>query len=982
MEQGNQTKNNKIQEKTSQPEEKKYIENDNEKEIPKYEEFINLSYEEFGVNCISYISKFFSNNLYICSLKIYSKEKFNVEIKVKKKLSDFERLYKLINSKYSKMNLQPFPTILFTKDEEYMNYFDNLLNDIIRNSKENEEMKVIFLKFLYDFFIEDKTKEISVIKGEIISDMFSKENSSVLKTPKASKFKISFNNIINSYKKENKKLKDKEKDKENELKKEKLIKKDSQKIENKKERKKSKDSDNGIINGVNIIENKWENIEIKLTDEDKFIGYLKIYNQCLFIYKNKPEKNMDENFEYIIPLYNINIDIKKYKYGNDDKKSLIYSKYINSKEIYDLYYSDQSIVNMKLSEINTDIEIAIYYDYSHYFINILFGKNNTIMQLKNFIEFVENNSFILFQDEINNFQFIKQIDKKYLNIYGLLYINIDSLQVQNFSEECFIQITSFPYVFNTKKIKLEEKIENNIYNINQQFIIPIHNRFGKIKFEIYQDVFKGVLIKSKEHEVVYESSIEITQILNRFNNKEIKFHLIFESLEGEPIKKKKGPLLSLIEDKDDKFKIMRTNLLLTIKDYSSPFVLLEKNNNKYILEDLEAGDDNLGIKILFKRLRKMFYLIGEISSKYNSIYRFKYPIFSLLCMIFIFLHLFFAESRYIAKLIILILLISLASQSNIYRIYLEKYVDKYIFSCKNPYDLKSNIITTKKENEDRELKNPDYLIEKEELNIMNDIIDPLTNYSKYKLKYFGIIAKITQYIASVEKIKNLFLWTDPKLTSYFFILLVMLYLILYKIDFKYLIIISLSKKFLLGFFYYRDKYKNNKEIARILLEHAVKIWRELNNKIDYNNNFQRLDRKIDLSTIRVYDSRFKDIIIDIFDKNSNAIISQTIFSIINSLKDMQNEIGKCEGILKIKKVSPLYRYIKNNKNILIIPPEIEDIFYYFVQNIKSDFYILRYKNEIKRNNYEIAKENQGRYLSLSYENFISQNDNNENLEKK
>ena len=72
------------------------------------------------------------------------------------------------------------------------------------------------------------------------------------------------------------------------------------------------------------------------------------------------------------------------------------------------------------------------------------------MQLKNFIEFVENNSFILFQNEINNFQFIKQIDEKYLNIYGLLYINIDSLQIQNFSEECFIQITSFPYKFNKK----------------------------------------------------------------------------------------------------------------------------------------------------------------------------------------------------------------------------------------------------------------------------------------------------------------------------------------------------------------------------------------------------------------------------------------------------------------------------------------------------------------------------------------------------
>ena len=291
MEQGNQKKNKNIQQKTKESEEKKDLENKNETEIPNYEEFINLSYEEFGVNCINYISKFFSNNLYLCSLKIYSKEKFNVEIKVKKKLSDFERLYKLINSKYSKMNLQPFPNILFTKDEEYMNYFDNLLNDIIRNSKENEEMKVIFLKFLYDFFIEDKTKEISVIKGEIISDMFSKENSSVLKTPKNSKFKINFTNIINSYKKDNKKVKDKEKDKENEVKKEKINKKESEKLETKKERKKSKDLDYGLINGINIVENKWDNIEIKLTDEEKFMANLKIYNQCLFIYKIQQEKN-------------------------------------------------------------------------------------------------------------------------------------------------------------------------------------------------------------------------------------------------------------------------------------------------------------------------------------------------------------------------------------------------------------------------------------------------------------------------------------------------------------------------------------------------------------------------------------------------------------------------------------------------------------------------------------------------------------------
>ena len=969
-------------EETKEAEDITKKENEKEKEIPKYDEFINLSYEEFGANCINGISKFFSTNLYICSLKIYSKDKFNVEIKVKKKVSDFERLYKLINSKYSKMNLQPFPTFLFTKVDEYVNYFDNLLNDIIKMAKENEEMKIIYLKFLYDFFIEDKAKDISEIRGEIISDMFTKENSNVLKTPKNSKFKISFTNLINKKPKEkDKKEKDKkEKEKEKEIKKEQ---------ESKKEKRKSKDEDNDFLNGVSIIENEWENLLIKITDEDKFQGYIKIINQCLFICKVKPEENIEESFDYIIPLYNINVDIRKNKYRNDLKKSLKYTKRISSKEIYDLYYCDSSAMNMKLSEINTDIELTLYHNFSQYFINIFFGKDNTISQLKNFVEFIENSSYIMFLKDVNYFPYIKQISEKYINIYGLLYINIDSLQIPNFSEECFIQIISHPYMFNTKKLIYTEDIQDNIYSINQQFILPIHNRFGKIKFQIYQEVFKGVLIKSKEHEEVYEAYIEITQILNQFNNKEIYFNLVFKSLEKEPVKKKKSNLLNVLDEEDTNKKIT-TNLLLTIRDYSSPFVLFENNKNKLILEDLEAEDDNIGVKAIFKRLRKTFYLFDELNLLYYSIYQFKYPIFSFLCMLFVFGHLYFIESKYIVKFLISILIIIIVSQSHFYKKYLEFYVNKYVFSYKNPYDLKSKIITTKNEIEDKELKNPDYLIEKEELNIINDIIDPLANFSKYKLKYLGFLVKISKIIASVEKIKNLFLWTDPKLTIYFLFLLIMLYLILFKIDFKYLIFLSLMKKFFCGFFYYRNKYKNNKEIGRIILEYAVQNWREFNNRLE--NKFKRLENqnKIDLSTIRVYDKRFQDIIIDFFDKYTNAVISSTIFNIINSLKDMQNEIGKCEGILKIKKTSPLYRYVKNNDKIYTKEVEIEDLFYYFIQNIKSDFYILRNKDELKSYKIEEKNVNEDRYLSLSSENFVakksdekidSKNDNKKEKEK-
>ena len=60
--------------------------------------------------------------------------------------------------------------------------------------------------------------------------------------------------------------------------------------------------------------------------------------------------------------------------------------------------------------------------------------------------------------------------------------------------------------------------------------------------------------------------------------------------------------------------------------------------------------------------------------------------------------------------------------------------------------------------------------------------------------------------------------------------------------------------------------------------------------------------------------------------------------------------------------------------ILTIDIEPEDYFYYFVQNIKSDLYILRNKEkENKRFNY---KDIEGKYSSLSSD-FYQKNENEE-----
>ena len=48
-------------------------------------------------------------------------------------------------------------------------------------------------------------------------------------------------------------------------------------------------------------------------------------------------------------------------------------------------------------------------------------------------------------------------------------------------------------------------------------------------------------------------------------------------------------------------------------------------------------------------------------------------------------------------------------------------------------------------------------------------------------------------------------------------------------------------------------------------------------------------------------------------------------------------------MLKIKKTTKLYHYQKESLDVFIKPVEPEDVFVYFVQNIKSDYYIAKHK---------------------------------------
>ena len=184
--------------------------------------------------------------------------------------------------------------------------------------------------------------------------------------------------------------------------------------------------------------------------------------------------------------------------------------------------------------------------------------------------------------------------------------------------------------------------------------------------------------------------------------------------------------------------------------------------------------------------------------------------------------------------------------SRLYKTYLAELSHRYIFSIKNPYDFESNI-STKLDIENDEVKKDDYFTaETKKKNIISDyIIQPIKNYKQIKDTYHKVLFRFTNYVSILEKIKNLILWTDPLLSLYFLIVMIIGGLLIYAIRFKYLMLFAIVKKFIIGAFYYKKKFRNNVEVANIVLNHTFHKWinekkrpefllKLYNNKIYYN----------------------------------------------------------------------------------------------------------------------------------------------------
>ena len=739
--------------------------------------------------------------------------------------------------------------------------------------------------------------------------------------------------------------------------------KDNKENKEKKESKENKENDSkGIFDGIrksisskivaNYIEenNIWENIYVKTSLKDYCLHKVKIKDKLLFLTYEETnnniiddedldkkiiglnDRNRDNDFYLIVPLYKINIELFRIIYPpllSDDKTLKSIPEYnkevrISSSEIYELEkYSPLS----SLSEINSEIIMKLYHDYDRFETLIKFGQDWKISAIKNFLFKIEESSYL---NKIKSI-YIDEIIESNMDSFGNIMIDIINFSAPYFRGKIKIKICLEPYSFTTKSV-----ISNASFDFNQKFLIPKHNRFKYLKFYIYKTKEGGLIIKKDEDKLISTYEIPLPKLINIYH------------LNKDPIEIKLKPT----KEKAKKKKLKYTNMSLKFKyiDYSSLLALLVKNTNKRILDNYslynkegDYAEEPYTMSVLLKRIKRVLRMFDDVYGFYQMLKYFKYPVISSFFWLLVIFYTFFCDPRYYMTHTVVFVICILFYYSGYFQNYIFPKLKPILFYIGNKYDTHTNLAITEKRKDRDEVAQNDYLIKKKGF-----FIPSIKEIKGIKHTYMDLIFRLSRIASFFEKFKNLFFWTDPLLSLYMTIILILFVLVTWKIEFRFLVCFSVSKKLLYGIFYYKNKLINNKEIARIVINDVFEIWKkekEKEDKKEKKDKKENKEKKIEKKIIKIMErktidnEKLKNILKVKLYEQCNIILSEKFFDKMKTLGDAIEELGKMEEILKIKRLSYLFKYTKNNSKIFQKDIDPEDIFYYFIQNIKSDYYM-------------------------------------------
>ena len=964
--------------------------NNNDKNKLSLEEFSEIPLDSIKINCNNYIQNILNSNAYCIELLIhYPDISISNIYKSYRNFTEFKDLYEIFIKNNPKEKYPEFPSrlsFLKSQEETKVKYFHNFLNKILELCKDKNQ-KEENIRSIYNFIFGVNNLTINKLTKEQIKENFNidsgesntdeedkksvksetvkseieinnnsnrKRHERIIKTYSSDKLRIyNPNSFINGDKESNSKLNENNKNADSNF--DNIKRNTINFVSNLFSNNNYKES---LINGINEIRrtisideketpvidnNKWENVYVKTSLKDYCLHTIKIKERCLELFSNEKEilnedieekiiientKDKEDDYYLIIPLYKINIEIYRIMYQNEDKNKrveknqlkFLRKKYINPSEIYEFYsYSPNSL----LYDVNSDIVIRLYHDYDRFETFIKFDQDWRINSVKNFLFKIEQNSYATQTKSL----FINEVTESYMDSFGNIMIDIINFKAPNFEGKIKIKIDLEPYLLPTRVI-----MSKGVFNFNQKFILPKHNRFKYLKFYIYKIKEEGLLYKKEAEKLITTFEIPLPKLINIYY------------LSKDPIIIKLKPIKEKHKKKE---KYSNMSIEFKFYDWSSLLSLLVKNTNKRVLDDYPLynkegdSDEPYTISILLKRIKRVLAMFKDIYYFYKMLQNFKYPVLSSTFLLLVIFYTFVCEPRYILTHILIFIISILIYYSSIFQTYVYPKLSPFFLNYRNKYDTPSKIASTESQKNKEEVAQSDYLIKKKGFSIS------FKEIKEYKHAYIDLLFRLSRIASFFEKFKNLFIWTDPLLSLYMTALLVLFLLVVWNIELRYITCFSIVKKFIFGIFFYKNKLINNKEIARIVVTDAFNIWNKekMKEKEKMKDKEKEKDeKKNDKEVIKTMekkaldDEKLKNIIKNKLFEHSNIILSEIFFENMETIGDVIEELGKIEDVLKIKRLSYLFHYTKNNPKIYKKDIDPEDIFAYFIQNIKSDYY--------------------------------------------
>eukprot|EP00347_Sterkiella_histriomuscorum_P021039 403335495 len=404
------------------------------------------------------------------------------------------------------------------------------------------------------------------------------------------------------------------------------------------------------------------------------------------------------------------------------------------------------------------------------------------------------------------------IDQTNKNPFGKIMLEIQSIKHFPFYHNIFIRVQCNPFVLTSRKI-LDSQLD-----FMQRYYIPVHNHFNTLKIEIINILNDGWFREHVKEQIIATYDIRMTDIDKEpfDENGYIKLPI------SELIEFKKVGLRP-VQDMENQVKKKQAYLQLRVVDMTRLDSMIVFNPNRDIVEDRrkKQGYSFKEISTVMTRTKLIIFLFEWLRDIDRPVLYFDYPRYSWLWFLFLELLAFIFNPYYILTYLTIFVLVLVGSYSDFWAqnisphlgglLFREEHLNKLIVPNHQvrTYD---QISQEKSKQSLREASNELKQIHQEynirDKNILGKFKD-FKKSSTVTLNYMDIVCDF------FEKSKNLVKWEEPRMTKYFFLLFIVLFIAVTFIPIRIIICIYLVYKFYKGQFYHRKRIRNNREIIKI-----------------------------------------------------------------------------------------------------------------------------------------------------------------------